>query len=272
MESLPPVHLLEELKLREAQLEQEIKKQSAFLKKAPNGFLRIKTCRGTFQYYYRKGDSERDLYIGKEKLVLKKALANKEYGEKLLPALKKEQNCIKNLIRCLDKNEVKKSYDMLKKGSKIFVTPVTLDNEGYAREWLKVTYPMKAFNETEPLLLTSSGKRVRSKSEIIIAQILDEMKVPYRYEYPLKMSGFGKTNVIVHPDFYCLNVRTRKEYVWEHFGMLDLPDYAENAVKKITLYEKNGIISGKNFIFTLETKNTPVTVDSVKKVVEEFLV
>ncbi|MFQ6929598.1 MAG: hypothetical protein ACLRR3_00115 [Eubacterium sp.] len=34
---------------------------------------------------------------------------------------------------------------------------------------------------------------------------------------PLRLKGYGT----VKPDFTVLNKRTRHEYVWEHFGMMD---------------------------------------------------
>ena len=40
----------------------------------------------------------------------------------------------------------------------------------------------------------------------------------------------------LHPDFYCLNLRTRQEFAWEHFGMMDDPDYASTTAEKLRLY------------------------------------
>ena len=48
-----------------------------------------------------------------------------------------------------------------------------------------------------PLLETSRGERVRSKSEVIIADTLDRLKIPYRYEFPhqLKVTGTAAVEV-----------------------------------------------------------------------------
>ena len=49
---------------------------------------------------------------------------------------------------------------------------------------------------------SNSGVRVRSKSELIIANMLEKYGIPYRYEYPLLLNG----NDLVRPDFLCLNI------------------------------------------------------------------
>ena len=75
------------------------------------------------------------------------------------------------------------------------------------------------------------GERVRSKSEILIANSLNEMNIQYRYEYPIRIS-----NTTFYPDFYILNLRRRKEYIWEHFGRMDDIEYARNAIRKIRYF------------------------------------
>ena len=69
------------------------------------------------------------------------------------------------------------------------------------------------------MFYTSKGERVRSKSEVIIADVLNREGVPYRYEYPIYIKGIGK----IYPDFTVLNIGIRKEMIWDHFGMMDDP-------------------------------------------------
>ena len=98
--------------------------------------------------------------------------------------------------------------------------------------------------------------RVRSKSEVIIADALTRANIPYRYEYPTSIKGWGT----LYPDFTCLDIRTREEIIWEHFGLMGDPDYAENAVQKITHYAASGYVLGKNLIATFESGTTPLSV------------
>lgn len=90
----------------------------------------------------------------------------------------------------------------------------------------KNVYIVKAGESIE--ILTEKGESVKSKSEKIIADKLNMMNVPYCYEGPLYMKGYGH----VKPDFKVVNVATRKEYYWEHFGLMSDEEYAKKAIKK----------------------------------------
>lgn len=93
------------------------------------------------------------------------------------------------------------------------ITPVTLETKDYAHEWQSIQYTPKPIGPAISNHLTDKGETVRSKSEVIIANTLARQQIPYRYEYPVKLKTYT-----AHPDFYCLNLRTRQEYLWEHLG------------------------------------------------------
>lgn len=88
------------------------------------------------------------------------------------------------------------------------------------------------------LFLQKRGERVRSKTEKIIADKLYSMGIPYRYEYPVKIKGYG----MIYPDFMLLNISTRENICFEHFGMMDNAEYCEKAIKKIEGYIKSGYV------------------------------
>jgi hypothetical protein len=75
----------------------------------------------------------------------------------------------------------------------------------------------------------------------------------------------------VYPDFTVLNVRTRKEFYWEHLGMMDQPDYCKNALSKVEIYEKNGLMPGKELLLTHETKGHPIQTGIVENMIKSFL-
>lgn len=106
---------------------------------------------------------------------------------------------------------------------------------------------------------------MRSKSEVIIADTLFRHNIPYRYEFPITLKrsnsddirrDFG-SSITLYPDFLCLNTRTRTEFYWEHFGLMDDPAYSNNAAGKLRLYTENGILAGRNLIITMETQTEP---------------
>ena len=80
---------------------------------------------------------------------------------------------------------------------------------------------------------TLSEYFVRSKSEVIIANMLVSEEVPFIYEEPL----YAPDGTMFLPDF---TVRFRGEtYYWEHIGRLDLPDYKAHWEIKEKWYEKH---------------------------------
>jgi ATP-dependent exoDNAse (exonuclease V) alpha subunit len=64
-----------------------------------------------------------------------------------------------------------------------------------------------------------AGCMVRSKSEVIIANLLATAQIPFHYEVPL----FASDGTFYLPDF-TVEWRGRK-FFWEHLGMLDKPEY-----------------------------------------------
>ena len=77
---------------------------------------------------------------------------------------------------------------------------------------------------------------------------------------------------MVYPDFTFLSERTRRIVYWEHEGMMDNADYAKAAVRKIELYEKNGIFPSEDLILTFETSTSGINMELVKKQVQRYLV
>jgi exodeoxyribonuclease V alpha subunit len=76
-----------------------------------------------------------------------------------------------------------------------------------------------------------SGDMLRSKSEVIIANLLHERDVPFRYEQPL----FAGNGTLRLPDFTI--TWAGKTYYWEHLGRLDLTEYSAEWDKKRDWYE-----------------------------------
>ena len=97
------------------------------------------------------------------------------------------------------------------------------------------------------------------------------MGIPYHYEFPLKLKLPHEKSATFFPDFTCLNLRTREEILWEHFGMMDDSDYVRKAMDKLDIYERNGIFPGKRLIISRETTEKPLNVKTIQKLAEEYL-
>lgn len=220
-------------------------------KQYPQGSLRIAKHNGHIYYYrYEKPDNTTGTYIKKDNMKDIKALAQKQYEEKFEKPLSEIIKQMKSLTGILSQNPLEKIYSSMKDERKVLVNPLEIDNEEYARIWQQTPYKGKSFSETEPDYLTIKGERVRSKTELIIADTLKSFNIPYRYEFPYRL----QTNKYIYPDFTVLNKNSRQEYIIEHFGMMDNLNYAINAMEKIKLYTELGFYPGEKFLFTFETQ------------------
>ncbi|MGO4889957.1 AAA family ATPase [Anaerobacillus sp. MEB173] len=92
----------------------------------------------------------------------------------------------------------------------------------------------KRYFEEKLIHKTVRGEMVRSKSEVIVANILDKMKIEYSYEEPLEVNG--KTYI---PDF-TLRCQGKTAYL-EHLGMLRNKSYKKHWDEKRANYERVGI-------------------------------
>ncbi len=59
-------------------------------------------------------------------------------------------------------------------------------------------------------------------------------------------------------------------YYWEHCGMLGDYGYSKHWEEKKKIYEKHGIVEGKNFIVTRDTLNGAIDSQEIKKVIEKL--
>ena len=101
--------------------------------------------------------------------------------------------------------------------------------------------------ENELIYLTNSGIRVRSKSERIIADALDQNVVPYHYEAALKLGGGT-----ICPDFVIYRPFDGKMIIWEHFGLMDDRRYRQKTNGKIAAYARYEFYPFDNLICTYE--------------------
>ena len=155
----------------------------------------------------------------------------------------------------------------LREERRILTESIVQDEEEFVAEWLAAEYERKPFRDDAPEYFSNNNVQMRSKSEVIIAGLLEKYGVPFHYEKPLYLDGF----VTVHPDFTVLNVRTRKTMYWEHMGMMDDPEYLDHALEKIHRYEKAGFFPGTELILTHETSERPLQTRIIENVIEKYL-
>lgn len=129
-------------------------------------------------------------------------------------------------------------------------------NSPYERS---LQYPEKLIHKS------ASGNIVRSKSEALIDTLLYINKIPFRYECILQLGTSS-----IYPDFTIIHPQTKEIYYWEHFGMMNNPDYQIKTISKLQLYFSHGIIPTIQLITTYETKDQPLTYDVVDKIIHDY--
>src|SRR5690606_38956714 len=93
------------------------------------------------------------------------------------------------------------------------------------------------FLEERLIHRTSRGDAVRSKSEVIIANLLHAKGIEYHYEHPLELGG-----VVKYPDFTIEDDATGITYYWEHCGMLHDLAYRQRWEEKKRWYREHDIL------------------------------
>ena len=129
----------------------------------------------------------------------------------------------------LEKLRSPQSSDTLLRNTNMFVVAVRPESVGryYAAHLIHRTSPSPA----NPL-----GMLVRSKSEVIVADKLTSLGISWDYEQ--KLSSKDDPADFRLPDF---TVSYEGDtFYWEHLGMLSVPSYRRDWVRKQQWYENNG--------------------------------
>ncbi len=259
------------LKREEAYLLDVQEKTEMILRDAPEGVLRVSSSHHIPQFYlYRDAEgtqNSKGIYLPSSQIELVKQLATKAYAGDVQKFVSRKLAGIRRFLGQYQEDDVD---SVLRKQSEIrqgLISPVEPLWEDVLREWHEKPFQGKGFTEKDPLILTNSGLRVRSKSERSMADYFDAEGVLYKYECPIYLEGFG----YVYPDFTFLVRKRRMEIYWEHLGKMDDVRYVNKAIRKIDAYEKNGIYVGKNLILTYETQEVPLNLQVVRQNTDRWL-
>lgn len=237
---------------------------------APDGSVLVKTSRGKYhQYYYSGQNNARDKkYAGKAELPHIKRIIQRDYDRKVKKLLEKRLSSLESLLKLCEKESLTDLYHMLPPARKCLVTPIQETDTEFVENWFSAHRASSNSYPLQSVILTNKKETVRSKSEKIIADKLNEMNVPYVYEAPLFLSGYGT----VYPDFTVLNVRARETVYLEHFGMMDDPEYAGKMQKKLLAYQKNDLWFGNGLLYTFESEGNPLDVEVLEEMILKYLI
>ena len=155
----------------------------------------------------------------------------------------------------------------LERNIKIYVKYLKWIEKGYPQ--FKSIMEFLEVKDEQKIYRTLKGEFVRSKSEVIIANLLYANQIPYEYEKPLKLSGYPHP---ISPDFTIYPPQGDRVVYWEHCGLMHDEQYREHWRWKKGLYESDGISEWqKNLIVTYEQEAGDLNVGEIKQRIEEVL-
>jgi hypothetical protein len=129
-----------------------------------------------------------------------------------------------------------------------------------------------AFLEDGLIHRTSRGELVRSKSEVIIANLLHALGITYAYEQPFA----GQDGSVRYPDFTIDDAETGKRVFLEHLGMMSEPAYRRRWQTKLGWYRANGVLpieegDGREGVLVTTTEDKGIDSTAIEKQLREIL-
>ena len=268
---------LDELHQRIQQTNEWFDDKSSSLSDAPQGYVKYRNVGGKTYYTYcrKEGEAEtvRHLKVNSaEDQTLARAVAQKSYDRQVLRRAAAERDALMALEKVYRDGKVEDIYEKMPAERRRLVTPVSLTDDEYASAWQNQPFSVNPIPEDIQTFETERGELVRSKSEVFIANALLRHKIPYFFEYPVRVvDHLTHWSYTLHPDFYVLNTRTRRAYFWEHLGLMEKADYYTANAERLIDYDNAGFYPGKNMILTYETKSSPFTPKYADRVIKKFL-
>lgn len=235
-----------------------------------NGRLDIAKGKDYVRYYHVYKDTLSNKfikkYIEKDKISIAYKLAQHSYDKIVLNICNKRIKHLKYLSN-YSENEIDDIYNNLSPQRKELIMPVKETWNQKLEKWINDSFQPSSYPFPQAEIYTKKNERVRSKSEKILADMFYDLGIPYKYECPLKL----KNGSFVYPDFTFLSPITGEEIYWEHYGMMDIPNYCTAAIKKIASYEVNGIFTGKNLIVSFESSKSGLDFEWIKLLINRHL-
>ena len=257
------------LKARKEQLEEEYSRLLPYV----NVLMQENPVKGSDRtYYYRKekaGSKYRRTYLGnssnKDVLNIKKA----RYTAKALAAV---ENDIVLLDRLCNGYAFTGFIDINKSIPHVYrlhSLDYYEDLPDAGKEWMRKKEADKAEYgpwHPEGLIHTvSNGIKVRTKSEMAIAEILLRNGIPFVYELPHVLRN-GK---IVHTDFTILStIDYKTEFLLEHEGSMADSGYRDKHAWRVENYYLSGYVPNVNIFFTYDGMNGSVDGESIQRIVD----
>lgn len=228
------------------------------LKEYPEGHLLIAKDRQYLKWFHKKADGT-TIYLPKSEKNQAKILAEKHLIETRLKANLDELEATEKYLKMSIDSTMAVS-DLLAPDSKYsdLLCDKYKTNLSILSEWEDAVFDTNTGYTEHLTIYSPTGNVVRSKSEMMIDMYLADHNAVYRYESKLELADGS----FLFPDFTVLQKNGSKKY-WEHCGRMDSPQYVDQFLKKIDVYEKNGIYVNESLFLTFETQSAPLQMSDI---------
>ncbi len=149
-------------------------------------------------------------------------------------------------------------FEQWKKDEGELRTKLWLEQPYFKNTYLMPAYPCTAYD----------GTKVRSLGEVSIYNMLKAYGIPFRYESEIYLTDEKGKVVTRYPDFVIF-LSDGSVLYWEHIGMMELDTYGESFLKKLRLYNQNGIVMGDNLILTASGPKGAINLAAVDRIIRE---
>lgn len=246
------------------QLENRIKKLENQLKILPEGKLYCARDGQSFKWYQHT--DKKNIYLGKKQRHLAEMLAKKKYLTLLKDDLTHEKRAVDFYLRHHQTRPWKSEQFLIEKPQyQQFLHQFLKPSSVELQEWVNAPYLKNNSHPQHLIHNTPGGINVRSKSEALIAMVLYNNQIPFRYECALNLG-----DVTFYPDFTILHPETKEIFYWEHFGIMDSSTYSQKTFQKLQTYSMHNIYPTIQLITTYETKAHPLTLETIDKIVKDY--
>lgn len=246
-------------------------KLTGVLSKLPEGNLLVApgSTNNSFRYYNRRTPQDKmGVYLGRKDDSLKRKLALKKYVKAACKNITKEVDKLVKIQQLDIKDSLISAFTEMNPGVKKLINPVTVDDKTYIKMWKDIPYAGLGFDENDETEFYSDlNERMRSKSEVAIANLLFHNGIPYKYECPVTVKGGEK----LYPDFTILDVKRRRIIYWEHLGRMGDMSYVSKNIWKLDEYKKVGIYLGINLFVTFESGTSPVGTTDILRIINDII-
>lgn len=203
--------------------------------------------------FFRVDEKRTRKSINKDENMIR-ALARKKYLHKQLELLAANQRAVEEFLMRYTEATADEILERLPKP----IRPYCFSHPDRKGRWGDGFYRQSDYMPEKKIHTTSKGLKVRSKSEVLIAEKLYEHNIEFRYEQILQIEQMEFA-----PDFTIMADDGRLIY-WEHCGLTGSKKYMDRHKRKLEIYERADIAPWTNLIITYDDQYGNINMNVVE--------